>query len=301
MSVIPHGATWVRFPRYVGDAVMHLPLLRLLRGVADTPLVVWGPEATVALVENTLFADAVWKEADKPGAFALAHVLRDHHAARSVHFPKSLRPALAAYLARVPERLGVSESLAGWFNTHSLPFWSQQGLAHERYRRVLLQRWPQLPELPFAEYVPPVAVVAPAGPYLCLMPGASTAEKAWDPQGFAALARGAEAKGLHIVVLGGPRERDLGNLVAGPKGSNLCGETTLPQAAAWLRGAKAAVGNDSGLAHLAAATGAPTLALFGDTDPETFRPFGPRVAVLRRQGLTVEQAASSLHTLLSPL
>jgi ADP-heptose:LPS heptosyltransferase len=41
------------------------------------------------------------------------------------------------------------------------------------------------------------------------------------------------------------------------------------------------VGNDSGVTHLAAAAGAPTLALFGPTDPATWAPVGPRVEVAR--------------------
>jgi ADP-heptose:LPS heptosyltransferase len=41
------------------------------------------------------------------------------------------------------------------------------------------------------------------------------------------------------------------------------------------------VGNDSGVSHLAAAAGAPTLALFGPTTPEVWSPLGPRVATLR--------------------
>jgi ADP-heptose:LPS heptosyltransferase len=41
------------------------------------------------------------------------------------------------------------------------------------------------------------------------------------------------------------------------------------------------VGNDSGVSHLAAAAGAPTLALFGSTDPATWSPIGPRVEAIR--------------------
>ena len=41
------------------------------------------------------------------------------------------------------------------------------------------------------------------------------------------------------------------------------------------------LGNDAGVSHLAAATGAPTLALFGPTDPALWAPVGPRVATLR--------------------
>jgi heptosyltransferase-3 len=41
------------------------------------------------------------------------------------------------------------------------------------------------------------------------------------------------------------------------------------------------VGNDSGVSHLAGAYGAPTIALFGPTDPALWSPVGPRVSVLR--------------------
>ena len=41
------------------------------------------------------------------------------------------------------------------------------------------------------------------------------------------------------------------------------------------------VGNDSGISHLAAAWGAPVVALFGPTDPAQWAPIGPRVTVLR--------------------
>src|ERR1035438_3325256 len=133
IDVIPQNATWVRFPRFVGDAAMQLPVLRLLREIGAGPIVVWGPKLTVGLVEGTWFCDATLPDEGKPGPFAMARTLRDHKAARSIHFPKSLRPALAAWLARVPERIGVNESLAGPFNTHSGPFWEAEGPFLLRY------------------------------------------------------------------------------------------------------------------------------------------------------------------------
>ena len=147
--MIPQDATWVRFPRFLGDAAMQLPVLRLLRQMDLGPLVVWGPLPAVSLVQDHELADAVLPETRKPGPLAMARTLRQHRAARSIHFPKTLRPALAAFLARVPERIGVDESLAGLFNTVSGPFWDADGPFLERYHAVLAKRWPALPPMPY--------------------------------------------------------------------------------------------------------------------------------------------------------
>ena len=166
------------------------------------PLVVWGPKLAVSLVEGHPLADAVVPDEGKPGPWAMAALLRRHRAARSIHFPKTLRPALAAFLARVPERIGVDESLAGFFNTHSGPFWDAEGPFLERYHAVLARRWPDLPPMPFADYAPAVTVGTPAGPYLCLMPGSTWPSKAWPGEHFRALARKARLEGFEVVVLG---------------------------------------------------------------------------------------------------
>lgn len=281
MAVIPHQATWVRFPRYIGDAVMQMAVLRLLRKLEIGPLVVWGPRLTTALVEGTDLVDGVCCDEGKPGPWALARVLKRYEAARSVHFPKSLRPALGAFLARVPERIGVSESLAGCLNTHTLPFWRGQGHCLDRYLQVLRQRWPDAPAMPFVDYRSAFQAEVPGQPFVCLMPGASVPSKAWEPEHFKALARRLHGQGILPVVLGGPSERDLGAFVADRYGLNRCGDS-LVEAAAWMGHARGAVGNDSGLSHLAAACGTPVLALYGPNDPGMFTPHGPRVRTLQR-------------------
>ena len=282
---IPEGATWVRFPRFVGDAAMQLPVLRLLRTLGVGPLVVWGPRLTVSLVAGHPLADATVPDPGRQGVLEMAALLRRHRAARSIHFPKSLRPALAAFLARVPERIGVDESLAGWFNTHSGPFWSAQGPFMERYHAVLAKRWPDLPPMPYADYAPAVPVELPQEPYLCLMPGSTWPSKAWPREQFLALARRARLEGMAVAVLGTPGEREICDYVGQDATHNLCGRTSLVEAAGWLRGAWAALGNDSGLSHLAAACGTPTLALYGATDPGGSTPWGPRVRALRLDGI----------------
>jgi heptosyltransferase-2 len=105
---------------------------------------------------------------------------------------------------------------------------------------------------------------------------------------FRSLAAMAAESGLNVVVLGAAHEAGLGDTIlesAGGRGRNLCGRTDLPQAAAWLHGAAAAVGNDSSLSHLAAACGTKTIAIFGPTDPTASAPWGQDVTALRPQGL----------------
>jgi heptosyltransferase-2 len=279
---IPQGAIWVRFPRFVGDAAMQLPVLRLLRQMGEGPIVVWGPALAVSLVERHPLADAILRDGGKPGPWAMARTLREHRAACSIHFPKSLRPALAAWLARVPVRIGVDESLAGPFNTHSGPFWEAGGPFLLRYHAILKKRWLEAPPMPFADYDPGVAVSRPPGSYLCLMPGSTWPSKAWPQEHYRSFASMARAEGLDVVVLGVPEEAATCAFVAQDGAMDLCGRTSLVEAAAWLRGARAAIGNDSGLSHLAAACGTPTLAIYGATDPGGSTPWGPKSLGLRR-------------------
>lgn len=285
MNALPQHATWVRFPRLLGDTAMQLPVLRALRQVQEGPLVVWGPKAMVGLVEGTDLADAVFPDEGRPSVIAMARALREHHAARSVHFPKSLRPALGASLARVPERIGLADDLGWLLNTHSAPFRGRAGHFLDRYGEALSRRWPELTRLPWAGFSPAVAITPPDRPYVCLIPGAGTPAKMWEAGHYRQLALNIARAGFQSVILGTESERDLGALVAAPGDLNLCGVTPLPQAAAWLSGAAGAVGNDSGLCHLAAACGTPVLTLFGATDPTASAPYGPHARYLRREGV----------------
>ncbi len=75
----------------------------------------------------------------------------------------------------------------------------------------------------------------------------------------------------------------------------------LYELAQWLASADAYVGNDSGITHLAAAVGTPTIALFGPTDPRVWAPRGEHVTVLRRDRIdeiTIEEVRTCLERLL---
>jgi ADP-heptose:LPS heptosyltransferase len=141
-------------------------------------------------------------------------------------------------------------------------------------------------------------------PYVMFVPGGSAhrPEKRWPVEKYGELARILYARGLDIVVIGGPQETSLAQEIQrqAPRTRDLTGRTDFARIA--LLGAKAAlaVGNDTGPLHLAAAGGAPTVVLFsGASDPALSAPRG-RVAVLQSERLSdlpvakVAQAAVSL-------
>ena len=132
-------------------------------------------------------------------------------------------------------------------------------------------------------------LVPPGGPVLGLGPTANWAGKIWAPENFLALfdALAPHMPGARVAVFAGPgdAERALAqrvlNALPARRVIDLAGSLSLPQAAACLARCDLYVGNDSGLMHLAAAAGAPTLGLFGPSAPEEYAPAGPRAAFVQ--------------------
>lgn len=132
------------------------------------------------------------------------------------------------------------------------------------------------------------------GPILVLGPGASRIGKTWPADRFAELARrltqaDGPLAGARVAVIGGPMDRPAAEAVGAALSPERFIDLTgadLGLTAALLGRARLFVGNDSGMTHLAAAAGAPTLALFGPTDERRYAPYGPRAAFVRAPGST---------------
>jgi ADP-heptose:LPS heptosyltransferase len=87
-----------------------------------------------------------------------------------------------------------------------------------------------------------------------------------------------------VLVTGGPGERELTAAVAGTRGVDLGGTTTLTGMAALLDGAAAVVVGNTGPAHLAAAVGAPVVSLFAPVVPAArWAPYGVPTVLLGDQ------------------
>jgi ADP-heptose:LPS heptosyltransferase len=236
----------------------------------------------------------------------------DPRVRRLIPFERGIRGILRTARSLRSERYDVAFDLHVKPATLALLLLS--GAAHRaRYRKRSLSRHlavrahRTLPEVPVAElYARPVLRLleletgipdpeirgfrtpagAPKPPYAVLVPGGRSRTKRWPEDHYRALARELSAAGETVVLAGDRGDAGLCARIRGddPKIVDLSGRTDLPALAGLLHGARYAVANDSGPAHLAAAVGTPLYVFFGPTHPSFgFRPRGSRVRVLERE------------------
>lgn len=133
-------------------------------------------------------------------------------------------------------------------------------------------------------------LTAGVGPILALAPSANWVGKTWPAERFTLLAmtllgqRG-PLHGGRLMVLGSPQDApavtSLRHVLPKDRFIDLVGKVDLLTAYACLKRARLFVGNDSGLMHLSAAAGAPTLGLFGPSDERLYAPWGRATAIVR--------------------
>jgi heptosyltransferase-2 len=299
---LPEAARPVLIVPYVwiGDFVRCHSVVRLLKAQ--------HPERPVDIVASTLCAPladympGVRRAivADLPrGRLGLALQLRLALEIRSGAYGQALvmsrkwKAALAPWLGGIPRRTGfVGEARIGLLNDlrtgeRQLPrMIDQMGALALPRAATLPTDWP-LPELkvPAAElevWRRSNGLETGKAPVVTLSPGAVGPGKAWPPEFFARLALSLVQEGAHVCVIGGPAERPIARKIlnaAGPTARDLTG-TDLRNAILALAGADLSVTNDSGLMHVSAALGTPTVAIFGPTSPWHWKPLNPLAAIL---------------------
>lgn len=162
----------------------------------------------------------------------------------------------------------------------------------EAARLLKLEDNPPAPHLFTSEAIEARAdmITAGDGPILAIGPCANWIGKTWPAERFARLAHemldpGAPLAGGRLMVVGGPEDRGAATaaLRAAPRERviDLVGREDLLTVFAALKRANLFVGCDSGLMHMAAAGGAPTLGLFGPSDERLYAPWGPNARAVR--------------------
>ncbi|MET0294240.1 MAG: glycosyltransferase family 9 protein [Phenylobacterium sp.] len=128
------------------------------------------------------------------------------------------------------------------------------------------------------------------GPILALAPASNWVGKTWPVERFAQasmqlLGKGGPLEGGRLMILGGANDSQivapLRHVAPKNRFIDLVGKVDLLTAYACLKRARLFIGNDSGLMHLAAAAGCPTLGLFGPSDEQLYAPWGPHARAVR--------------------
>ena len=114
-----------------------------------------------------------------------------------------------------------------------------------------------------------------------LIPGAGWSAKRWPPEKFHELAARLAANGVQVVLSGAPEEAELCRTIADGVPGAVIITGSLSDTFSLLPHCRAVAGNDSGVAHVAAAFGVPTVTLFCQTNPDFCAPLGPRSRFLR--------------------
>ena len=234
---------------------------------------------------------------------ALADSLRNERYGTALIMLRTWKSALAPFLAGIPERVGfVGEARFGLLSDLR---WGERKLERmiDRCGALALPKGAPLPvQWPLPELVVPKAEIGAwlarhglartERPIVTLAPGAVGPGKAWPPAHYAALARALAAEGADVWVLGGPNEKAIAAGIAAAGGSNVTDLTghDLRDAILAMTISDAAVTNDSGLMHIAAALNTPTIAIFGPTSPRLWGPLNPLAAVVEPPGGPVEES-----------
>jgi heptosyltransferase-2 len=220
----------------------------------------------------------------------LAAKLRAENYGTVLVMPRTWKSALAPALAGIPERVGfVGEVRFGLLNQWR---WGEKKLPRMIDKKCALAL-PEGARLPPEWPVPQMRVPADeidrwreahglgTGAAVALGPGSVGPSKRWSY--YADAAKLLAERGLDVWVIGGPGEKGLADEIlaaGGPNVRDLTG-TDLRNGVVAMAAAGVAVTNDSGLMHIAAALGTPTIGIFGPTSPQLWGPLNPLAATIQ--------------------
>jgi heptosyltransferase-2 len=298
----------VRGTNWIGDAVMTFPALASLRKTY--------PQARISLLAKPWVADlyrlspaidevilfqSPGVHAGVRGKFRLASELRKRGFAMAILLQNAIEAAIIAWLARIPVRAGYNSDGRGFLLTHAVKRTDAIRKVHQvNYYREMVKALGCLDAGDAVRLVPgddyrPLADSILAGygiggqhPLIGIAPGATYGPaKKWFPARFAAVAdRLIDDLVAQVLLFGSAADRDstgavkrnaMHNLV------NLAGKTGLREAIALIARCDLFISNDSGLMHVAAALGVPTVAVFGSTNPLTTSPVGEKTVIVRKE------------------
>jgi heptosyltransferase-3 len=269
--------------RRLGDVLLATPLIRSLRRAwPDATLDALVFADTAGILAGNPDLDNVVTMPSRPSvtqSLALAGRLWNRYAL-AISTQGGDRPAFFTWVAGGVRIGPVEDNFNGRLKRlgyrRSIRYSPGVHRVEEILRLVDVLGIPRVPEL-----------VAPRGAASSLVPERGYAVihaapmyryKQWTKNGWRALAAALAARGLAVVATGGPAQSEreyLDDVWSGDGAAvrRADGQLNWPQIGALLAKARVYIGPDTSVTHLAAATGCPTVALYGPTDPRLWGPW----------------------------
>jgi heptosyltransferase-2 len=289
-------------PAWVGDMVMAQSLFMTLAAQgaeADVVAPQWSMPllARMPQVRRAIALPVGHGRFGLGARWRIGHGLRAEQYDQAIVLPRSFKAALIPFFAGIPRRTGYrGEMRYGLLNDVRVLDKTLLPRVIDRYVALGLPADAPLPpqDIPSPrlriDMENRVRIVQQLGlatqlPAVAFMPGAEYGPaKRWPLAHYAALARELIAAGRQVWIIGSAKELTDGATIAAaaPGALNLCGRTRLEDALDLLSLASAAVSNDSGLMHVAAASGVPLVALYGSSSPAYTPPLSTQARVLYR-------------------
>lgn len=294
----------------LGDVVLTTAATALLRRAY--------PEAKITMMVRPVVQDAVLgspvidevivfdyrpRENSLGAMWRMVKELRSRNFDLAVSYDRKLRPALLAFLAGIPERIGPSRvfddkpSRVTWLYTRTAPVTHNldNTLQAETYMTIVRSVTgvagtavpaiapPQESDEATAEKL--LAQLPKAKKIVALCVKGTFPLKTWPKEYFGEVVRTlAEKYDAAFFVVGAPGDREYSDEVIAEMGDarvlNFCGDTTLQSLAAILLHADLFLTVDTGAAHIAATTGVPMVVVYGCTSPNRWHPINKNARVL---------------------
>lgn len=275
--------------RRLGDVLLTTALLRSLRRA-------W-PDAELDVLTLRWSAPALEGNSDVTRVLAIAEGAGVGETLRAIGPPRRYDLALSTLHADRPHFIALwaarrrasvvppGDGEGGWWKRRLSTAWTRRdGGLHTVAQYLALADCLGIPR--HNDLVPPraarphPAVAALRRPYAVVHPAPMYRYKRWTVAGWRALIAWLGRQGLQVVLSGGPADEErryvaeVAEGMAAPAGlANLAGELSFPELTGLIEPAALFVGPDTSVTHLAAATGAPTVALFGPTTPVAWGPW----------------------------
>jgi heptosyltransferase-2 len=271
-------------PNWIGDAIMAQPAMLAIAQYYQTSKISICGKAWLQDLLPYLGID----HAQYPSGIPKADI--------GFVFPNSFRSALQCWQAGVGKRIGYSGQWRRALLTRALPH--RVNLKYEHHRLFYLDIARQLGiNVTNSE----VRLSAPDGEketghrimrdhglepdrVICIAPGAQFgAAKCYPARSYTLVAQNLAEAGWQPLILGMQEDRKIGEEILTNIHTphlNMAGTTSLSEALQLISACRLMLCNDSGLMHIAAGLGKPTVTPFGATDPARTSPSGPHVRVL---------------------